>query len=304
MTKTAKATLAALVGYGIFGFSFLFSKIALELAAPSVLLATRFVIAFLVLNLLLLTKKQTVSLKGKPVKLLLIMSIIQPVLSFICEAHGIALTTASFSGVIIGLIPVIGLIFGVVFLREKCTLLQVIFTLLSVLGVVLTTTGGFGSFSFAGLLFLLGSTVSAAAFTVISRKISVHFSAFERTYVMFALGAVVFTAMALWETRGNSSAWLVPFSRPKFLLSALYLAVLSSVCAFMLINYTVNYLSAGHTSIMSNFTTVVSVLAGVLILRESFTPLQFLGVAVIILSVLGVSWQQSLLLKKANNSNT
>jgi len=29
-----------------------------------------------------------------------------------------------------------------------------------------------------------------------------------------------------------------------------------------------------------------------------------LGVAVIILSVLGVSWQQSLLLKKANNSNT
>ncbi|MBQ3103720.1 MAG: DMT family transporter, partial [Oscillospiraceae bacterium] len=178
------------------------------------------------------------------------------------------------------------------------------FTLLSVLGVVLTTTGGFGSFSFAGLLFLLGSTVSAAAFTVISRKISVHFSAFERTYVMFALGAVVFTAMALWETRGNPSAWLVPFSRPKFLLSALYLAVLSSVCAFMLINYTVNYLSAGHTSIMSNFTTVVSVLAGVLILRESFTPLQFLGVAVIILSVLGVSWQQSLLLKKANNSNT
>ena len=77
-----------------------------------------------------------------------------PVIYYICETHGIALTTASFSGVMIGLIPVAGLILGVLFLKEKCTFLQVVFTVLSVVGVGLTTTGGFGTFSLPGFLLL------------------------------------------------------------------------------------------------------------------------------------------------------
>ena len=304
MTKSTKATIAALVGYAIFGFSFLFSKIALEVASPSILLALRFGIAFLALNLLLLTGKQKISLKGKPVGILFVMGLIQPVFSFICEANGIALTTASFSGVIIGLLPVIGVIFGAVFLKEKCTVLQIFCTIFSVVGVALTTTGGFGSFSPLGLFYLLCSTSAAAAFTVISRKISVHFSAFERTYVMFALGATAFTLMALLENRGNPSAWLVPLSQPRFWLPVLYLSLFSSVCAFMLINYTVNFLNAGHALILSNFSTVISVLAGVLILKESFTLQQILGVIIIILSVFGVSWKKDTFSKKVSARNT
>lgn len=291
MAKTTKATFAAMLGYGIFGFSFLFSKVALELAAPSVLLALRFLTAFAVLNLVLLTGKEKLALKGKPVATLLTMGLVQPVFYFFCEANGIALTTASFSGVMIGLIPVVGLVFGVVFLKENFTPLQVICTLFSVIGVVLTTTGGFGTFSLTGFLYLLASTIAAATFTVISRKISGVFSAFERTYMMFAMGAVVFTVLALVENR-STEAWLTPLIRPEFWLSILYLAVLSSVCAFLLINYSLNYLNVGHTLIMSNFTTVVSVLAGVIFLKESFTTLQFFGVVVIILSVFGVSWQK------------
>ena len=37
----------------------------------------------------------------------------------------------------------------------------------------------------------------------------------------------------------------------------------------------------------------ISVLAGIFILGDSFTPVQLLGIAVILLSVFGVSWQQS-----------
>lgn len=289
MDKSAKAILAALLGYSIFGFSFLFSKLALDVAAPSVLLAIRFLVAFGVLNLMLLAGKQKITVKGKPVGKLLLMGLIQPVIYFICEANGIALTTASFSGVMIGLSPVAGLLFGVLFLKETCTLLQVGCTLLSVLGVALTTTGGFGSFSLPGFLLLLGAVLSAAAFTVISRSISGHFSAFERTYVMFAMGSVVFTGMAL--VQNDRAAWLAPLGKPFFWVAVAYLAVLSSVCAFLLINYAVNYVSAGHTLILSNFTSVISVLAGILILKDSFTPLQLAGIAIILVSVFGVSWQ-------------
>lgn len=292
MKKTTLATLAGLLGYSIFGFSFLFSKIALELVTPLTLLALRFLVAFLVLNLLLLAGKARVDLKGKPVKLLLLMGLVQPILYFIFETYGIAMTSASFSGVMIGLAPVMGLIFGVIFLKERCTLFQAACTALSVVGVALTTTGGFGTVSLTGFLLLLGAITSAAFFTILSRSIAPHFSAFERTYVMFALGSVFFTLVALTENRTDLTAILRPLTVPSFWLCLLYLAVVSSVFAFLLINFALNHISAGRALIFNNFTTAISVLAGIFIMGDSFTLIQLLGIVAITVGVFGVSYQK------------
>jgi drug/metabolite transporter (DMT)-like permease len=145
MNKTTKSTLAALLGYSIFGFSFLFSKTALGFASPFFLLAVRFLFAFIALNFVLLFGKTRLSLKGKPVGSLLLLGFIQPVCYFIFETYGIDSTSAAFSGVMIGTVPIIGLVLGILFLKEKCSFLQGFFTVLSVLGVYLTTSGGFGN---------------------------------------------------------------------------------------------------------------------------------------------------------------
>ena len=292
MKTSTLATLASLAGYSIFGFSFLFSKLALDMTAPFVLLAVRFLTAFLVLNLLLLTGRVKISLKNKPVLPLLLMGLVQPVIYFICEAYGIAMTSSSFSGVMIGLVPVAGLVFGVLFLREKCTVFQVICTLCSVVGVALTTGGGMGEFSLPGFLLLLGAVTSGALFTVLSRSIADHFSSFERTYVMFALGSAVFTAIAAVESRGNMAALAAPLTSPAFWGAVLYLAVVSSVCAFLLINFSLNHISAGRSLIFSNFTSVISVLAGIFIMGDTFSPIQLMGIVIITASVFGVSWQK------------
>lgn len=288
--KTTIATLAALAGYSIFGFSFLFSKTALNLTTPFVLLAVRFLAAFLLLNILVLVGVIKLDLKGKPIKMLLVLGLVQPVLYFICESYGIAMTTASFSGVMIGLVPVVGLVFDMIFMKERCTVLQAVFTVTSVVGVAMTTTGGFGTVSILGFMLLLGAVVTAVLYAIISRKTAEHFSPFERTYVMFALGTVAFTVMALVETKGNVGALVAPLSNPTFWLCILYLSVVSSVCAFTAINFAVGHISAGRAMIFSNFTCVISAVAGVLILKESFTPLQLVGVVIIIISVFGVSW--------------
>lgn len=52
MTKTGKAMAAAFVGNFIFGLSFLFTKTALAVTTPAVLLFWRFLLAFAVLLLL------------------------------------------------------------------------------------------------------------------------------------------------------------------------------------------------------------------------------------------------------------
>lgn len=291
--KATLATLAALAGYSIFGFSFLFSKTALNLATPFVLLAVRFLTAFLLLNILVLVGVIKLDLKGKPIKMLLILGLVQPVLYFIFESYGISMTTASFSGVMIGLVPVVGLVVDIVFMKERCTVLQAVCTVTSVIGVAMTTTGGFGTVSIPGFVLLLGAVVTAVLYAIISRKTAAMFSPFERTYVMFALGSVAFSVMALVETKGDLATLAVPLSEPVFWLCILYLSVASSVCAFTAINFAVGYISAGRTMIFSNFTCVISAVAGMLILKETFTPLQLVGVVIIIASVFGVSFQSA-----------
>lgn len=293
MSKTARATLAGLLGNSIFGFGFLFAKVAMENIAPFAMVAFRMTIAFLIMNALLLTGKVRISLKGKPVKLLLLMGLVHPVLYMICESYGLALTPASFSGLMIGMAPVAGLVMGRIFLKERCTTKQVICAILSVMGVMLTSFGGgMGVISLAGTLFLVGAVILYALYNVISRGISEYFTAFERTYMMFALGSVSFIVLALFECGGDVAGILFALEQPGVWTGILYLAVVSSVFGFMLVNYSLSYLSVARATLFSNVTTVISVLAGIFILHDQFSALQLVGVAVILASVCGVSYQK------------
>lgn len=289
MKKNGLSYILCFLAYTIFGFSFLFSKTALNYTSPITLLAVRFTFAFVVLNLLLLTKNFKISLKGKPVWKLLIMGIVQPIIYFICETYGINLTSSAFAGLMLGLVPVAGLITGMIFLKEKGTAFQVFCAILSVIGVALTTIGGTVKVSLAGTVLLLGAVISTAIFTVISRSVADTFTPFERTYVMMALSCIFFVILSFVQSKENIASDLASLMNVKFLLCAAYLAIASSVCAFIFINYSLNHISVGTVSIISNFCTVVSIPAGIFIMHDSFSLWQIAGVLIILASVFGVS---------------
>ena len=289
LNRSTLGVLAALAAYTTFGFSYIFSKMALALTTPFVLLSVRFITAFLVLNLIVLSGKVKLHLKGKPIRFLLLLGLVQPVTYFICENYGLNMTSTSYSGVILGMVPMSGLILGRVFLKEKVTVFQTVCAACSVLGVALTSMGNPDTFSLLGTLLLIGAVFAGPLFNVISRSIADKFTAFERTYVMFALGCVVFTSMALFQNRKDLSAIVAPMKVPVFWVAILYLAVLSSVCAFLCLNFAMNHVSVSKTTIFSNFSTVITVLSGIFIMGDTFTPVQIVGVVVILLSVFGVS---------------
>ena len=84
--------LAALTSAVIFGMSFMFSKLALEVAAPTVLLAFRVTVAVAAMSLVILVNALVgklrgrplfaFSLRGKPVYQLLLLGIVPPVAYF------------------------------------------------------------------------------------------------------------------------------------------------------------------------------------------------------------------------------
>ena len=291
------ALLAVILGNSIFGFSFLFSKLALEITLPSVLIAVRFTVAFLVLNLIVLIGTHvrrkdgspllSFSLSGKPLKDVLLLALFQPVIYFIAENYGILYTSSAFAGIIIAVIPIAGILIDLMLVKAKVTRLQILCALVSVAGVAVTTLGSSGmASSVKGICFLLVAVAAGAVFYVYSRKAGENYSALERTYVMFGVGSVFYIALALIQCRGAYDTWIMgAFAQPVFWMSILYLSVFSSVMAFMLLNYGSSYVSVSKATLFANFTTVISVAAGVLVLHEPFTLWQGLGCAMILGSV-------------------
>lgn len=298
----AKAVLFAMLANVIFGFSFMFSRIALGITTPFIMLSWRFVTTFAMMSVIAAffarrkgSAPQGVDwkrfdLKGRSILPLLALGLVQPVGYFFCESYGISLTNATFSGVIIALIPIVAIIGGVLFLHERPKKLQVSFAILSITGVILMTIQQqeAGQIRPLGVLLLFGAVITGAYYNVLSRKTSEAFSAFERTFVMMGVAAVVFTVIALIQTRNDLSRYIEPLAHPEFILSILYLSVLSSVVAFMALNYANGVLPVARTTSFANLTTVVSLLAGVVFLHEPFTPVSLLASIMIVTGVYGI----------------
>lgn len=284
--------MAALAANIIFGFSFIFSKLALSVTEPLVILAVRFTVAFLVLNLLLLSGKIKISLKGKPKKRIFLMGICQPLLYFIFELYGLSLVSSALSGVIISLVPVAVMLLAVLWLREKPTAVQVICTALSIGGVAaISILSNDNSKNYTlGVILLVLAVICAAVFNVLSRGESANYSPFERTYVMFFLGAIGFNIIGLISMKGEYfSEILRAFSKPQFIIAILYLSVISSLLAFLLYNYSTSKISVVQSSSFSNIITVVTVIAGVIFLKEIFSIIEYFICLLIVLSVWGVN---------------
>jgi drug/metabolite transporter (DMT)-like permease len=259
------------------------------MTVPSVLLAVRFSVAFLVLNIVVLLGKGKIefSLKGKPLKDILLLAIFQPVIYFFAESYGIAYTSSAFAGTIIAVVPIAGIICDILIMHVKVSRKQMICSVFSVIGVAITTLGVEGSkSSVLGIIMLFVAVMSAALFYVFSHKAGEYYNALERTYVMFAIGSVTFVSAALVQCAGHYDTLIIPaVTSMQFWGGMIYLSVFSSVLAFLTLNYGSYHIPVSQASIFANLTTVISIVAGVVILHERFTVPQMVGAAVILASV-------------------
>ena len=276
----------------IFGFSFMFSKIVLQYVTPIQLIAYRFLIAFIVFEMMRLLKVVDIDLRGKRIKLLGMTAIFQPILYFLFETIGLTFTQSNEAGMMIALIPIFVTIFSSLFLKERPTVLQIFFILLSVSGVLyinLVKQSQGIEVSVKGLMLLLGAVLCAAAFNIFSRRASKEFNSYEVTYSMMLSGVVVFNIIAFIQMIivRDSSFYLSSLFSLELLLPLLYLGIVASIGGFFLVNYSLSKLEAHVSSIFANLATIVSIIAGTVFLKESLYYFHVIGSALIIIGVYG-----------------
>lgn len=156
-------------------------------------------------------------------------------------------------------------------------------------GVLVTVfaVGISSSLSIIGYAALLIAVISYALYSVFVEKAE-GYTGEEITFVMLFAGAILFVIMALIESisAGNLEGLLkLPFTNSNFLIACIYQGIGCSVLAFFLSNVAIAKIGVNRTSSFIGIATAVSIVAGVLILKEPFTAFQVVGVVLIVAGV-------------------
>lgn len=273
----------------LYGLSYMFTKQATELASAFALLGWRFLIAVVIMTIFMMLGFIKIDLKDKDIKPLLLVALFCPCIYFLAETIGISHTTSSESGVFLACIPVASLVASTLILKKKPAKIQVIGILITLVGVIITVVavGTSSSLSAVGYTFLIFAVISYALYCVFVDKVA-EFSGAEITYIMLISVATLYIVLALAEAfaKGNVQELLsLPFKESTFLIAIIYQGIGCSVLAFFLSNVAIAKIGVNRTSSFIGISTIVSITAGAVILKETFTVMQIIGAVVIIIGV-------------------
>ena len=295
MSEKRKAYIAAISYAFIIGLSFMFVKVTLTVASPIDTLAHRFTFAFIGIVILMVFTKNKLTIKKYDLLKILPLAILYPIVFFTFQVLGLARISSSEAGIIQATIPIFTLALAGLLLKEKATRGQLVFISLSVLGVIYmlimnganATTG-----NVIGSGFILLSALAASLYNVFARRLTKQYSLLTLTYVMTLCGFVFFNGMALGNhlVNGTINKFFQPLTHVDFVIAILYLGLLSSLGTSYLSNYALSKLEASQMSVFSNFATLITILAGVLVLQEVFHLYHFIGGILIIIGVIGTNY--------------
>ena len=288
--KTMLPVLAAVAGNAFWGFSFLFTRVALQETTPEIMLAIRFWISFALMNVPVLLGRQKLRLRGKKLLPLLGLAVAEP-LVFFTESYGILHTNATFAGVMVAIAPIFAIALAALVIKEYPTRRQILFSVLPIAGVILMVLTGksLGVVTPLGVVFLLLNCLGIGFYRLFNRWGSQTFTPFERTYVVLLSCFVVFTVSALVSVRGDVGAFVGPLTNPRVVLPVLALCLLCSIGANMFVNYAAGRMSVTKMSVFSSLITLCSTFGGIVILGEPFSVLSLVGTALIVYGI----WQVS-----------
>ncbi|MDM5188802.1 DMT family transporter [Bacillus sp. DX4.1] len=295
MENTKKAYIAALLYAFIIGFSFMFVKLTLAVTGPLDILAHRFTVAFLVAMIPVIFGFIKLNISFKNMLSILPLALFYPALFFAFQAFGLVYTSSSEAGIIQASIPIFTMVLASYFLKEHTNMWQKLSVLLSVAGVVyifVMKDLGTQATSFTGIIFILLSALASAGYNILARKMTKTFRLIDLTYMMTAIGFLCFNMIAIVNhiRTGTINLYFQPFTNGAFLISILYLGVLSSLLTAFLSNYALTYIEASKMSVFSNLSTLLTIIAGVLFLNEQIVYYHMIGAVMIVLGILGTNF--------------
>ncbi|MBI5730164.1 MAG: DMT family transporter [Ignavibacteriales bacterium] len=277
MTKFWKPLFAVIV----WGLSFIATKNALVEVKPEVIVFIRQILGILFLAAVLLKRKRKFSINIREQKWIFILAGIACFHLWI-QVTGLQWTTASHTGWIIGITPVFMVILGIIFFKEKISLLQTLGIIVAFLGlVILVSKGDLTSLDFIknkGDVLIISSSVTWSIYSMVNKKVTFTLSPVLTTFYLFLIVAVIIAPFTINQNnisdvfRLSISGWG----------SILFLGIFCSGIAYTLWAQALNEMSASRVGAFLYVEPFVTFFGAWLLLNEQITLITLISGLIII----------------------
>lgn len=269
----------------IWGGMYVVSKFTFSAVPPMTMLFLRYVIAGAILTIICFATGQWRIKKNGWIYLLEI-GIIGYFGSISAQFIGTDLSNAHLGALITTLSPLFLSIFAVIILKEKMTRRQVISMAMATVGViVIVGAPGAGSKQILGIIILLIAAATWGYYSVVVKQAAKYYSPLQMTTVGVWIACILSLPFAIHQWGEWNHA---VFQTPSFLLSTLYIGVISTAVAFFAWNAGLKLTPSHHAGLYFFLQPIVGSLFGWLILGERLGLTFVLGSLLILISV-GIS---------------
>lgn len=283
-------------------------KEALVVFTPLTLIVLRFTLAvILMLAIGLIFRQNNIlglqRMDRKDLPLFLLGGLFQPFLYFIFETYTYqSFASPTIAEAMLSTQPVLAPIFAFVLLRERVTRNNIIGILLSTIGMLMLLLMGNGDMGNGllaigngkGVILAILTVSMSVSYSVILRRIPSRYSPLSIVFYVQSISLILF--YIVWIVMGEADTLLhhiTPFyttlhNTPQLLQSCFavgYLAVLSSVAAFVLFCYTVRQIGVTRANIFNNVRPVFTAILMWILFGEILPVWKLVGIAVIIIGL-------------------
>ena len=272
-------------------------KEALVVFSPLTLIVLRFTIAVLLMAAvgMIFHRNEVLQLQridAKHILLFALGGLFQPFLYFIFETYTYqSFDSPTIAEAMLSTQPIMAPIFAFVLLREQVTANHIWGILISTLGMLILLLVGTNDYSIGnpwGILLAVLTVCMSVSYTVVLRRIPARYSSLSIVFYVQSFSLILF--YLVWAVKGECVEFLqdVPVllnDTPNLLnsgLAVLYLAVFSSVTAFILFCYTVREIGVTRANIFNNVRPVFTALLMWILFDEHLPLWKWFGIIVII----------------------
>jgi len=270
----------------IWGGSFAAMKLAVAVYDPILITFGRLVVAALIF-LALWRWLGPVRYRRGDWKWLLLMALFEPLLYFVFETNALRFTSSGAAATVIALLPLSVALAAQWLLHEVVTGRLYAGVLVSVAGVILLTgTGEETALSpnpWLGNALEFLAMLCAVGYTLVVRRLSVHYPALFLTAVQAFLGGVLYLPLLPFAEFTATVDWPA-------LLAVLYLGAVVSVLAYLFYNHALSLLPASQVAVYVSLIPALGAFFGWLLLGETLNLTQG---AAILLTVAGIVYSQT-----------
>ena len=220
----------------------------------------------------------------------LLLAFFEPFIYFICETYGLKETgSPTLSAMIIATIPIFSIGAGIIFFKEKISMMNITGIMLSLVGIVMVamSKGELGENFIWGVVLLLIAVLSEVGHASITKSLGGNYSSQIIVMYQFLIGSVYLFPLFIWKGIGDFD--VNTYFTPEVWYPIICLAILCSSLAFSLWVSTIKNLGVAKSSIFSALIPVAAALIAWAIGHEHLNPRQWCGIAI---STLGVILSQ------------